>query len=132
MQYYRQYIRGFNFYKENYIYDIMIIIIDDKCKLLYIRSKCFPSMKTGSYNQMVTDGKRKTLQHTESALLMFSWVCTLYQSSRFVQHSIYIENNSFCSTNSLQDIHNNVYLFRTNIFKLKCSIIFAREQNVAL
>jgi hypothetical protein len=51
MSCYRQFIRGFNFYKENYIHDIMINMIDDDSKRCYIRSKCFPSMKTGTYSQ---------------------------------------------------------------------------------
>ena len=51
MSCYRQFIRGFNFYKENYIHDIMINMIDDDSKRCYIRSQCFPSMKTGKYSQ---------------------------------------------------------------------------------
>jgi hypothetical protein len=42
MSCYRQFIRGFNFYKENYIHDIMINMIDDDSKRCYIRSQCFP------------------------------------------------------------------------------------------
>ena len=53
MQCYRQYIRGLNFFKEGYIHKIMCNPIEENSKYCYIRSKCFPSMKQGVYEQWV-------------------------------------------------------------------------------
>ena len=49
MKCYRQFIRGYNFFKEQYIHKIMINKIDEASPYCYIRSKCFPSMKQGLY-----------------------------------------------------------------------------------
>lgn len=51
MQCYRQYIRGLNFYKEGYIHKIMINEINDTSQVCYTRSKCYPSMQKGVYEQ---------------------------------------------------------------------------------
>ena len=45
MNCYRQFIRGFNFFKEGYIHKMMINEIDNESDVCYVRSKCFPSMK---------------------------------------------------------------------------------------
>lgn len=37
---YRQFIRGYHFFKENHVHDLMINSIDDDCESCYIRSKC--------------------------------------------------------------------------------------------
>ena len=58
MQCYRQFIRGYNFYKEGYIHKMMTNQIDDNCEFCYIRSKCFPSMKNDVvYTQWVLTTK---------------------------------------------------------------------------
>jgi len=46
---YRQFVRDYNFYNEHYIHKVMTNIVNDNC--CYIRSKCFPSMKQGTYTQ---------------------------------------------------------------------------------
>jgi hypothetical protein len=48
---YRQFVRGYNFYKEHYIYKVMTNIVNDNC--CYIRLKCFPSTKQGTYTQWI-------------------------------------------------------------------------------
>jgi hypothetical protein len=53
MKCYRQFIRGYNFFKEQYIHKIMINKIDEASPYCYIRSKCFPSMKQGLYVQWI-------------------------------------------------------------------------------
>lgn len=53
MECYRQFIRGFNFFKEGYVQKIMINLISEESKFCYIRSKCSPSMKQGMYNQWI-------------------------------------------------------------------------------
>ncbi|KAJ8300687.1 LOW QUALITY PROTEIN: hypothetical protein KUTeg_022206 [Tegillarca granosa] len=53
MECYRQFIRGFNFYKEGYIHNTMVNLIEKDSKMCYIRSKCYPSMKQGTYTQWV-------------------------------------------------------------------------------
>ena len=58
MQCYRQYIRGLNFYKEGYIHKIMYNSISDDSELCYVRSKCYPSMKKGVYEQWLLLSKR--------------------------------------------------------------------------
>ncbi|XP_076080580.1 uncharacterized protein LOC143051582 [Mytilus galloprovincialis] len=56
---YRQFIRGYNFFKENYVHDLMINSIDDDCESCYIRSKCYPSMKQqGPYQQWILISKK--------------------------------------------------------------------------
>ncbi|CAC5421798.1 unnamed protein product [Mytilus coruscus] len=56
---YRQFIRGYNFFKENYVHDLMINSIDDECESCYIRSKCYPSMKQqGPYQQWILISKK--------------------------------------------------------------------------
>lgn len=56
---YRQFIRGYNFFKENYVHDLMINSIDDNCESCYIRSKCHPSMKQqGPYHQWILVSKK--------------------------------------------------------------------------
>lgn len=62
MQCYRQYIRGLNLFKERYVHKIMINEINDKCKLCYIRSKCYPSMKQGVYEQWMLVTKEGPFQ----------------------------------------------------------------------
>lgn len=62
MHCYRQYIRGLNFYKEGYIHKIMINEISDSSKLCYIRSKCFPSMQQGVYEQWLLVTKQEPFQ----------------------------------------------------------------------
>jgi hypothetical protein len=59
MQCYRQFIRGFNFHKENYIHNIMVNLIDDMSKFCYVRSKCYPSMKQETYTQWLLITKDK-------------------------------------------------------------------------
>lgn len=54
MECYRQFIRGFNFFKEGYVHKIMINLISEDSKFCYIRSKCSPSMKQGMYNQWIS------------------------------------------------------------------------------
>jgi hypothetical protein len=49
--YFRLFVRGYNFYKEHYIYKVMTNIVNDNC--CYIRSKCFPSTKQGTYAQWI-------------------------------------------------------------------------------
>jgi hypothetical protein len=44
---YRQLNRGYNFFNEQYIHKVMTNIVNKRC--CYIRSKCFPSMKQGTY-----------------------------------------------------------------------------------
>ncbi|KAH3845296.1 hypothetical protein DPMN_087574 [Dreissena polymorpha] len=53
MQCYRQYIRGLNFYKEGFIHKLLINFISDSSKHCYIRSKCYPSMQQGVYEQWI-------------------------------------------------------------------------------
>lgn len=62
MQCYRQYIRGLNFYKEGYIHKIMINEISDTCQMCYIRSKCYPSMHKGVYEQWLLVSKEEPFQ----------------------------------------------------------------------
>lgn len=62
MQCYRQYIRGLNFYKEGYIHKIMINEINSISKLCYIRSKCYPSMQKGVYDQWMLVTKEGPFQ----------------------------------------------------------------------
>lgn len=46
MSYYRQFIRGYNFYKEGYVHNIMMNNnISTENPLYYVRSKCFASTK---------------------------------------------------------------------------------------
>jgi hypothetical protein len=59
IQCYRQFIRGFNFHKENYIHNIMVNLIDDMSKFCYVRSKCYPSMKQEPYTQWLLITKDK-------------------------------------------------------------------------
>ena len=58
MQCYRQNIRGLNFYEECYIHKIMYNSISDDSELCYVRSKCYPSMKKGVYEQWLLLSKR--------------------------------------------------------------------------
>ena len=51
MNCYRQYVRGFNFYKEGYIHSLMVNKVNEN--YIYVRSKCFPSMKKGTYSQWI-------------------------------------------------------------------------------
>ncbi|CAC5363707.1 unnamed protein product [Mytilus coruscus] len=56
---YRQFISGYNFFKENYVHDLMINSIDDEYESCYIRSKCYPSMKQqGPYQQWILISKK--------------------------------------------------------------------------
>ncbi|XP_061191601.1 uncharacterized protein LOC133199778 [Saccostrea echinata] len=58
MQCYRQYIRGLNFFKEGYIHKIMMNEISPDSGYCYIRSKCYPSMKQGVYEQWILMTKK--------------------------------------------------------------------------
>ena len=58
MECYRQYIRGFNFFKEKYIHKVMLNLISEDSDYCYIRSKCYPSMKQGVYTQWILVSKR--------------------------------------------------------------------------
>ncbi|KAL5021555.1 hypothetical protein ScPMuIL_000710 [Solemya velum] len=51
MKCYRQFVRGYNFYREGYLRKMAFHDIDGKC--CYIKSKCLPSMKQGVYEQWV-------------------------------------------------------------------------------
>lgn len=62
MDCYRQFIRGFNFFKEQYIHKLMVNIINDDFPYCYVRSKCFPSMKQGLYVQWILLTKRGPLK----------------------------------------------------------------------
>ena len=62
MQCYRQYIRGLNFYKEGYIHKIMMNDISPTSSFSYIRSKCYPSMKKGAYEQWLLVKKETPFQ----------------------------------------------------------------------
>ncbi|KAH3784739.1 hypothetical protein DPMN_162706 [Dreissena polymorpha] len=71
MQCYRQYIRDLKFYKEGFIHKIMINSISDSSKHCYIRSKCYPSMQQGVYEQWILMTKENPLKlswHTAHAL----------------------------------------------------------------
>jgi hypothetical protein len=48
---YRQFVCGYNFYNEHYIHKVMTNIVNDSC--CYIHSKCFTSMKQGTYTQWI-------------------------------------------------------------------------------
>lgn len=67
MQCYRQFIRGYNFYKEKYIHDIMVNTIDDGSEFCYVRSKCFPSMKQGKYIQWLLLTKEKPFHISQAS-----------------------------------------------------------------
>ncbi|XP_053382010.1 uncharacterized protein LOC128549398 [Mercenaria mercenaria] len=62
MQCYRQYIRGLNFYKEGYIHKMMINEISLDSPVSYVRSKCYPSMQKGVYEQWVLISKHAPFQ----------------------------------------------------------------------
>ncbi|XP_053400508.1 uncharacterized protein LOC128557295 [Mercenaria mercenaria] len=62
MQCYRQYIRGLNFYKEGYIHKMMINEISPDSPVSYVRSKCYPSMQKGVYEQWVLISKHAPFQ----------------------------------------------------------------------
>ena len=55
MSCYRQFIRGYNFYKEGYVHSIMmdILNISTENPLCYGRSKCFASTKKEVYTQWI-------------------------------------------------------------------------------
>ncbi|KAL5013082.1 hypothetical protein ScPMuIL_011633 [Solemya velum] len=53
MSCHRQYIGGFNFFKEKHIHKVMVNDIDEKSSYCYVRSKCFPPMKDGVYGQFL-------------------------------------------------------------------------------
>ncbi|XP_061186982.1 uncharacterized protein LOC133195130 [Saccostrea echinata] len=58
MQCYRLYIRGLNFFKEGYIHKIMMNEINPDSEYCYIRSKYYPSMKQGVYEQWILMTKK--------------------------------------------------------------------------
>ena len=71
----------------------MINMIDDDSKRCYIRSKCFPSMKTGKYSHcpraMVVDDKGESNHYLKGTLYMSSWVIIIICVSTLLSELTY-------------------------------------------
>ncbi|KAJ8307406.1 hypothetical protein KUTeg_015490 [Tegillarca granosa] len=52
MECYRQFIREYNFFNEKFLHKMMVNNISERSEYCYVRSKCHPSLKIGTYKNI--------------------------------------------------------------------------------
>jgi hypothetical protein len=112
MQCYRQYIRGLNFYKEGYIHKVMYNAISDESALCYVRSKCYPSMKKGVYEQWLLLSKRDPFRVEKAGCTCPAGLVHFYL--------LFFSNTT------------TIYSKNCQILKIQCMFIYVRKMHILI